>query len=194
MSNSPKGSTSTNWTDFLKRDLVKSGSRERWVQTFAIALKYDRRLSGIATERSVKFQSDLGFLTSNHGLSLGGKKVYMYIVFYHWELANPKSRKMNPVLAVSHYNDVIMGTMAHQITSLTIVYSTVFSGADQRKHQSSVSLAFVWGLHRWPVNSPHKRPVTRKMFPFDDVIMSPLRFMGKQWFYTRAWVLYHFTR
>ena len=40
-------------------------------------------------------------------------------------------------------------------------------GADQRKHQSSASLAFV----RWPVNSPHKGPVTRKMFPFDDVIM-----------------------
>ena len=46
-----------------------------------------------------------------------------------------------------------------------------FSGADQRKHQSSASLAFVRGIHRWPVNSPHKGPVTRKMFPFDDVIM-----------------------
>ena len=40
-----------------------------------------------------------------------------------------------------------------------------------KKHQSSASLAFVWGIHRWPVNSPHKRPVTRKTFPFDDVIM-----------------------
>ena len=55
-----------------------------------------------------------------------------------------------------------------QITSLTIVYSTVYSGADQRKHQSPASLAFVRGIHLWPVNSPH---VTRKMFPFDDVIM-----------------------
>ena len=63
-----------------------------------------------------------------------------------------------------------MDAMASQITSLTIVYSTVYSGADQRKHQSSPSLAFVWGIHRWPVNSPHKWPVTRKMFPFDDVI------------------------
>ena len=44
-------------------------------------------------------------------------------------------------------------------------------GADQRMHQRSASLAFVKGIHRWPVNSPHKRPVTRKMFPFDDVIM-----------------------
>ena len=70
-----------------------------------------------------------------------------------------------------HCNDVIMGAMASQITSLTIVYSTVYSGGDQRKHQISASLAFVWGIHRWPVNSPHKWPVTRKMFPFDDVIM-----------------------
>ena len=58
------------------------------------------------------------------------------------------------------YSDVIMGAMAYQITSLTIVYSTVYSGTDQRKHQSSVSLAFVRGFHRWPVNSPHEWPVT----------------------------------
>ena len=64
-----------------------------------------------------------------------------------------------------------MGVMAPQITSLTIVYSIVYSGADQRKHQSCTSLAFVRGIHRGPVNSPHKGPVTRKMFPFDDVIM-----------------------
>ena len=64
-----------------------------------------------------------------------------------------------------------MGAMASQIISLTIGYSTVYSGADQRKHQSSASPAFVGGIHRWPVNSPHKGPVTRKMFPFDDVIM-----------------------
>ena len=64
-----------------------------------------------------------------------------------------------------------MSAIASQITSLTIVYSTVYSGADQRKHQSSASLAFVWGIHRWPVNPPHKWPVTRKIFPFDDVIM-----------------------
>ena len=73
--------------------------------------------------------------------------------------------------SIAHYNGVIMGTMASQITSLAIVYSTVYSGADQRKHQSSASLAFVRGIHRWPVNSPHKWPVTQKMFPFDDVIM-----------------------
>ena len=64
-----------------------------------------------------------------------------------------------------------MSTMASQITSLTIVYSTVYSGTDQRKHKSSASLAFVQGIHRWPVNSPHKGPVTREMFPFADVNM-----------------------
>ena len=70
-----------------------------------------------------------------------------------------------------HYDDVIMGAMASQIISLTIVYSTVYSDAHQGKHQSSASLAFVWGIHRGPVNSPHKWPVTRKMSPFDDVII-----------------------
>ena len=70
-----------------------------------------------------------------------------------------------------HYSDVIMGVMASQITSFTSVYSSVYSGADQRKHQSSASLAFVRGIHQWPVNSPHKGPVTWKMFPFYDVII-----------------------
>ena len=70
-----------------------------------------------------------------------------------------------------HYNDVIIGAIASQITSLTIVYSIVYSDADQRKHLSSASLALVRGIHRGQVTSPHKWPVTRKMFPFDDVIM-----------------------
>ena len=61
--------------------------------------------------------------------------------------------------------------MVSQITSLTIVYSTIYSGTDQRKNQSPMSMAFVLGIHRWLVNSPHKLPVTRKMLPFDDVII-----------------------
>ena len=65
-----------------------------------------------------------------------------------------------------------MGVIASLITSLTIVYSIAYSDADQRKHQSSSSLAFVRGIHRGPVSSPHKLPVTWKMFPFDDVIMN----------------------
>ena len=71
-----------------------------------------------------------------------------------------------------HFSDVTMGAIASQITSITIVYSTVYSDADRRKHQSSAPLAFVRGIHRGPVNSSHKWPVTRKMFPFDDVIMN----------------------
>ena len=70
-----------------------------------------------------------------------------------------------------HYNGVILGAIASQITSLTIVHSTVYSDADQRRHQSSASVAFVRGIQQGPVNSPHKWPVTRKMFPFDDVLM-----------------------
>ena len=74
----------------------------------------------------------------------------------------------------THYSDVIMGGMASQITSLASVYSTAYSGIDQRKHQRSASLAFVRGIPRSPVNSPHKGPVTRKRFPFNDVIMWPV--------------------
>ena len=69
------------------------------------------------------------------------------------------------------YDDVMMSAMASQITSLTIVYSIVYSSADQRKRQNSMSLAFVWGIHRGLVTSPHKGQVTWKMFPFDGVIM-----------------------
>ena len=75
------------------------------------------------------------------------------------------------LLEYCHYDYVIMTMLASQITSLTVVYSIVYSCVNQRKHQSSASLAFVWEIHRGPVNFPHKWPVTRKMFPFDDVIM-----------------------
>ena len=65
-----------------------------------------------------------------------------------------------------HYSDVIMSAMASQITGVLIVCLNVCSVADKRRHQSSMSLAFVRGIHRWLVNSPHKGPVTWKMFPF----------------------------
>ena len=77
-----------------------------------------------------------------------------------------------------------MGTMASQIPSLTIVRATIYAGADERKYQSSVSLASVRGIHRCPVNSPHKGPVTRTIFPFDDVIMLTLKadcFLANIW-------------
>ena len=69
-----------------------------------------------------------------------------------------------------HYIDVIMTTMASQITSLTVVYSTVYLDADQRKHQSSWSLAFVWGIHRDRWIPGTKGQLRGKMYPFDDVI------------------------
>ena len=87
---------------------------------------------------------------------------------YRWKWVVKSSTQFVNV----HYCDVIMDAIASQITSLTIVYSIVYSDADQRKHQSSASLAFVRGIHRGPVNSPHKWPATRKMVQFDDVIMS----------------------
>ena len=77
-----------------------------------------------------------------------------------------------------HCSAVMMGAIASQITNLTIVYSIVYSSVDQRKHQSSASLAFVREIHRGQVNSPHIWPVTRKMFPFDDVIMYALVAVG----------------
>ena len=71
-----------------------------------------------------------------------------------------------------------MRPISSQITNLAIVYSTVYSGADQGKHQSSSSLAFVRGSYRWPANSPHKGLVTRKMFSFDNVVMTLTKLIG----------------
>ena len=88
---------------------------------------------------------------------------------------------------IPHYSDVIMSAMVSEITGVSIVCYTICSGADQRKHQSSVSLAFVRGIHQWPVDSPHKGPVTRKLFPFQDAILSikeeevSLLHIGRSW-------------
>ena len=98
---------------------------------------------------------------------------------YYWPpVQNDTSQADSLHKGSAHYNDVIMGSIASQIISLTLVYSALYSGTDLRKHQSSVSLAFVRGIHRGPVNSPHNGPVTRKMFPFDDVIMN-----AKLWYF-----------
>ena len=86
-------------------------------------------------------------------------------------LAKNKQKQCFKYRLVSRYCDVMMSSMASQITGVSIVCSGVCSGADQRKHQISASLAYVMGDHRWWVDSPHKGPATRKMFPFDDVIM-----------------------
>ena len=117
--------------------------------------------------------------------NLGGRMVISSEKKYSWSLwylycieADPNSLHDDKTILLGlkifsrAWNFIIT---AAQITSLTIVNWTVYSYADQRKHQSSASLAFVRGIHRWPVNSPHKWPVTRKMFPFDDVTMMKLQ-------------------
>ena len=122
--------------------------------------------------------------------------IWVFFLDHHWHKTD----------YMRHYSDAIMGTMAFQITSLTIVYSSVYSGADQSKHQSSASLAFMRGIHRSPVNSPRKWPVTRKIFPFDDVIMDRLsvvcsilfidsihRFAHVKFMYLHLWYQYNIT-
>ena len=70
-----------------------------------------------------------------------------------------------------HYDDVRMGAIASQITSLAIVYSAFYSGVYKKKTSKLRVTGLCVGNSPGPVNSPHKGPVTRKMFPFDDVIM-----------------------
>ena len=96
---------------------------------------------------------------------------FCVMVLPQWCLVSVSNVKSGVGASNRHCSDVIMSSMTSWITSLTIVYSIVYSGPDQRKHQSSTSLAFVRESHRWPVNSPHKGPVTRKKFPFYDVTM-----------------------
>ena len=73
--------------------------------------------------------------------------------------------------AVEHFPDSKHLNVNQISVTESLVYSTIYSSIDQRKHQSSTSLVFVRGIHRWPVNSPHKWQVMWKMFPFDDIIM-----------------------
>ena len=86
----------------------------------------------------------------SHNSTYLSKSIYSVVWYRTWK---------------KHYRDIIMSMMESQITGASIVYLTVCSGTDQRKHQSFASLAFVRGIHWWPVNSP------QKMFPFNDVIM-----------------------
>ena len=90
---------------------------------------------------------------------------------FHNNVVMCNSYPIRKNLRILHYNDVIMSAMVSQITGDLMVCSTVCSGASKRKHNSSASMAFVRGIHLCPVNSPRKGTLTRKMFPFDDVIM-----------------------
>ena len=79
----------------------------------------------------------------------------------------------------SHYSDVIMSKVSSQIPGVSMVCSAVYLGVDQRKHQRSASVPFVRGIQRWHMNSPHKGPVARKMFPYDDVIVGSRQMLGE---------------
>ena len=110
---------------------------------------------------SLSFYNSLGWV-----LSANPFLIWWFIKYLHLVASLSTNRKYayntHPSCRVTLQ---CMGTMTFQITRLTILYSTVYSGADQRKHQGSASLAFVRGIHRWqPVNSPHKWPVMRKCF------------------------------
>ena len=100
---------------------------------------------------------------------------YVWLIYQGWQFQS------------SHYSDTIMNAMESQITGVSIVYSTVCSGGDQRKHQSSASLVFVRGIHRLPVNSPHKGPVTRKMLRHNDVMMIQVHSSLDEWQKSLHW-------
>ena len=100
-------------------------------------------------------------------VTFSNKKFNPFLLITKRSFSRSRSKTRN-----GHYNDVIMGAIASQITSLTIIFSAIYLDTDKKKHQSSASLAFVRGIHRGPVNSPYNWPVTRKMFPLDDVIMT----------------------
>ena len=105
------------------------------------------------------FISSSPYVDDNHCQKIYKIKVKQSFVDRTWEVL------------YTHYSDTILIAMASQITGISIVYWTPCSGKYERKYQRSISLAFMRGIHRWPVNSLNKRPVMRKMFPFDDVIM-----------------------
>ena len=101
----------------------------------------------IYCEKSTRSKSISLWLYCECHLDRCGK--YNYTRLDASNLLNKSPRVVIMPNVVTHYNDVIMSTMASEITSLTIAYSTIYSGLDQRKHQSSASLAFVRGIHRW---------------------------------------------
>ena len=140
-------------------------SKDRWV-------KHDAQ-ANICNVMLLSAQIHISIVTGSHEFSLS------YWGFYFCVGGVPPIMKMDTNVCRStfrarsiHYNDVTMSAMASQITSITLVYPTLYS---RHRSKKTSSLAFERGNHRWPVNSPHKGPVTRKMFPFDDVIM---------WYYT----------
>ena len=133
-----------------------------WVFTLLIVSSYTANLAAFLTTKRMQspIQSVEDLATQKaikYGTVWGGSTMTFFMVSYQ---------------IIRHHSDIIMSAMASQITSLTIVCSIVCSGPAQRKHQSSASPTFVRGIHRWPLDSPHKGLITRKMFPFDDFVMA----------------------
>ena len=105
-------------------------------------------------------------------VSLYAESVFMFVATSSAQSETsflfPNSKSgYSTVLLTNHYSEIIISTMTSQVTGVSAICST----ADQRKYESTVSLAFVRRIHWWPVDSPHKGPVMQKMFPFDDVLM-----------------------
>ena len=103
--------------------------------------------------------------------------IYNIISVYHinlrihaWLLNSRIANRSHPIKFI-HYSDAIINVKVSQMTGVSIVFSTVYLGTYQRKHHSSASLAFVRVIHWWPVDSPHKGSLKRKVFPFDYAIM-----------------------
>ena len=124
---------------------------------------HDTRLGVVCTNRIYKFNQQVMHI-------LRGNYIYAFEDIVHL------LEMSLPFVHPFHYSDVITSAMASQITGVSIVYSIVCSGADQRKHQCSASLTFVSGIHQWPANPPHEGPVTGKMFPFHNIIMHIYRY------------------
>ena len=139
---------------------VPNPERYRWIRRIPTTIKYKNRVY----INYISFLCIICILLT-HSIFITSSKMELYFCIF------PIVLVCIPTVYETQFYDVIMGAMASQITSLAVVYSTVYSGGYHRKHQGPASLACVWGIHLSPVNSPYKWSVTRKMFPFDDVIM-----------------------
>ena len=134
------------WFETLPRPLwrhsnVLNNSLAQPCKNFRVAI--NGKVSTIATLFSAsELNQMLSKVTETELSSFWRNYHWLHIKLSFWELP------AQPVMTNLHYSDVIMGVMTSQITSLTVVYSTVYSGTDQRKYQSSASLSFVRGIHR----------------------------------------------
>ena len=115
------------------------------------------------------------------------------VIFFPGGIFEMKSQINTICILAAHYSSIKMGARTSQTTGVSIVYCTVCSGVDQRKLQSSASLAFVREIHRWRVNSPHKGTVTRKILLFDDVIMDSVS-RPRQNVYQSIYIVYVYSR